>query len=250
MTTNDELKTLITSIQNMLKEVEKPVEEQLHRLQNEILPKDKFIVDCKKWITIHRSELLKDGKLMAAIDIWELLCGKKWHKKLLRKSSSVDYWMTLTTKELSVCKNILQLWIIDYSISRWQINQAKSLVHEWEYYDGDREVYMSSRDVSLIISGIFIGIAETLEMLKNKDEMFDDQEFKDLLEFAISFLNKKAKQRIHRTKRTITEDGILEHDYSTETHEVELKGEIKRLIDLEVHESKLHNVENEEKGDD
>jgi len=224
---NEDVRVLVDSVVKCLEEIQKPLEKQMERL-DKILPKGEGIVDPLKWIKVHKPELLKDEKLISSIELHDVLGGKKWRKNLLRRKTRTDYTVTFTREDFIAVKRILEEFVVDYDWSLFEVNKAKALLKEWDYYYDESKVYFRAREGSTIIRGII----HCLEEVLHEKSDYDDEDKLLFVKFTLSFLNKTASRSRHITRRFITEDGKLRHKFETLKDEVKLIDVFSKLTGL------------------
>jgi hypothetical protein len=210
-----EIKDLINSVVSGLESIKKPVERELKRL-NKIIQEEQnktdnysIVVDYKKWIKHYRPDLLKDKKIMSALDVFELLGAyESRKKKLLRKKTVKQYLVYLTYEELSKIKEMVEEYIVGWSTSLFEINMGKSILKEFEYKYGDNETWFSSKELSLILKGIMIGITEILDDYTRKPgEYYSEEDIKEYLLFVKSMIEKRIKVTSRTYWLEIRDDG-------------------------------------------
>jgi len=220
----EELKQLVATVEEALRIIEKPLREQLERL-DKIIPRG--VVDPRRWITVHQPELLEDKKLVAALEIWETLGGKQYRRKALRKKSNITYAVTFEGS-VEVFEEIIQTYIVDYEYSRYLINMGKSLLEDLEYaYSSRAELHLTSNSLGMVIKGFTNLMEEFPDIAKD-----DPEEATKFLSVITSFLKSKVQVRKSVTVPTLKEDGTLEFKFEHTESETDmvsvLEGQLKK----------------------
>lgn len=164
----------------------------------EQLPRN--VIDPVKWMEVHKPELLKDPDITACLVIVNI---EKIRKKYLRKQTSVSYKIPIEDRhEFQKFREMLQDAIVDYDYNTFYINMAKGLIKEYQYYIAPTQMYIKSREMSMVLKAF----ANQLEIITD-EEWYSDEDRIVFLRFLKSFLEKKIIKHTSTCIPSINDNG-------------------------------------------
>lgn len=179
---------------------------------NEATPKGVIVVDPRIWLKQHDPDLLNDPQ----VDLLLSVGGPdidKWVKKAQRKSTRKRYHFETTLEERYFIQELVNV-AIDYLISNFHINTAKSMLTEYFEYSMRSNYVLNTQEMVVLRKAI----GEHLEQLTDTFLYKLDDRAEGLMNIT-KLLEKELKVTKMTSWSEVTEDGVFGEWHSEKSEE-------------------------------